>query len=309
MIGIARAVVTGAFGFVGRAVAERLLARGIGVRTLTNHPERGGPLRGRIEVFPLDFRDRDALARAMEGASVLFNSFWVRFPRAGRTYEGAVDRSRVLFEAARRAGVARIVHTSIANPDERSPLRYYRGKAQVEAALREGGISRAILRPTVFFGRGDVLLNNIGWFVRRFPFFLVPADGRYRVQPVFVGDFADLAVRLAGEEIDVVLDAVGPEVFPFDDFVRAIASALGRKVRLLHVPPALALAATGIAGLALRDVVLTPDEVRGLRGDLLVSRGAPTCPTPLTQRLRENASEVGRRYASEMARHFDRPFS
>lgn len=309
MIETARAVVTGAFGFVGRAVAERFLGRGVHIRTLTNHPERGGPLRESVDVAPLDFRDPDALARAMAGASVLFNSFWVRFPRRRRTFEGAVERSRILFEAAKRAGVRRVVHTSIANPDERSPLGYYRGKALVEEALLGSGLSHAILRPTVFFGRGDVLLNNIGWLVRRFPVFLVPGNGRYRIQPVYVRDFADLAVRLAGETGDVVLDAVGPEIYAFDDLVRTIASALGRRVALLHVPPALALAASAIVGLAVRDVVLTAEEVRGLRDELLVSRGAPTCPTRLSEWLRENAGEMGRRYASELARHFDRPFS
>jgi len=307
-VGLREVVVTGAFGFVGRAVAKRLLDRGFDVRTLTNHAGREDPFRGRVTAAPLDFRDPKALARSMRGAATLFNSFWIRFPRRGRTYEGAVERSRILFEAARSAGVRRIVHTSIANPDPDSPLGYYRGKAQVEVALRESGVSHAILRPTFFFGEGDVLLNNIGWLVRRSPVFLVPGSGRYRVQPVFVGDYADLAVRLLEEDGDAVLDAVGPEVFAFDDLVRAIASAIGRRVALLRVPPPLALAATGLVGLAVRDVVLTADEVRGLRGDLLVSKGEPTCPTRLTDWLRENAAHVGRRYASELGRHFDGAF-
>ena len=83
-----------------------------------------------------------------------------------------------LLRAAKEAGIQRIVHVSIANPLRDSPFAYYRGKARVEQAVRESGLSYAILRPAVIFGREDVLINNIAWFVRRFPFFGVPGDGR-----------------------------------------------------------------------------------------------------------------------------------
>ena len=157
----ARVVVTGSGGYSGRVLTRALLEAGVEVTNLTGHPERETPFGERIRSVRMDFAQPDELERAMRGASVFFNTYWVRFPYRGKTHPQAVLNSIALFEAAKRAGVARIVHTSIANPSEDSPLSYYRGKAEVERALRDSGVSHAILRPTVFFGDEDVLVNNI----------------------------------------------------------------------------------------------------------------------------------------------------
>jgi uncharacterized protein YbjT (DUF2867 family) len=95
----------------------------------------------------------------------------------------AIHNTLVLFNAAKAAGVRRIVHLSITNPSVTSPLEYFRGKAILEQALRELGIPYAILRPTVIFGKEDILMNNIAWVLRHMPFFGVFGDGTYRLQP------------------------------------------------------------------------------------------------------------------------------
>jgi NADH dehydrogenase len=130
----------------------------------------------------------------MAGVGVLYNTYWVRFNHRNFTHAQAVENTLVLFEAARLAGVRRVVHVSITNPSETSPLEYFSGKAQLERALQASGLSHAILRPTVLFGREDILINNIAWALRRFLFFAVFGDGAYRLQPVHVDDLADLAV-------------------------------------------------------------------------------------------------------------------
>lgn len=299
-----RIVVTGASGFSGRFIAARLLDAGARVVNLTGHPQRPHVFGDRIETARMDFEHPDELERTLRGAAVLVNTYWVRFARGDRTHAVAVRNSRILFEAAKRAGVRRIVHTSIANPSLDSPLTYYRGKAEVERDLRATGLSHAILRPTVMFGGQDVLVNNIAWMLRRFPLFLVPGNGRYRVQPVFVEDFADLAVQTSRQEADVVLDAVGPEVLAFDDLLRRVGQAVGRRVRIVHAPPGLVHAATALIGVPLRDVVLTWQEIEGLMADLLASKDPPTCPTRLSEWLAREAASVGRRYASEVGRHY-----
>ncbi|MCH8274876.1 MAG: NAD(P)H-binding protein, partial [Armatimonadetes bacterium] len=222
------AAVTGAFGYSGKYIARRLLDRGYRVVNLTGHPDRPDPFDGEVEVAGRRFDDPDSLARSMEGAAVLFNTYWVRFARGGETFEKAVENSVTLFHAAKKAGVRRVVHTSIANPSEDSPLGYYRGKALVEKALQDSGLSHAILRPTVIFGKEDILINNIAWSLRKLPFFAIPGDGSYKIQPVFVEDFADLAIQAAESEESTVQDAVGPEVFTFDKLVRLVAGAIGR---------------------------------------------------------------------------------
>lgn len=297
-------VVTGAFGYTGRYIARRLLAYGRRVRTLTSHPRRSDPLWGQVETSPLDFDDPAALARSMEGAETLYHTYWIRFSRGRLTFERAVDNCLRLVEAARAAGLRRIVYISITGADLTSPLPYFRGKAQVEEAIRSSGLSWAILRPTVIFGAEDVLVNNMSWFLRRFPLFPVPGDGEYEVQPVYVDDVAALAISLGMADSDVAMDAVGPETYSFNGLLRALASAIGSGARLVHVAPWAALAAAKGAGLLLRDVVLTADEIRGLMASLLVSRDPPTCPTPFSRWVAENADRLGRRYASEVARHY-----
>jgi NADH dehydrogenase len=297
-------VVTGAGGYSGRVLARALLEEGVEVTNLTGHPERETPFGDRIRSVYMDFARPDELELSMRGASVFFNTYWVRFPYRGQTHPQAVANSVALFEAARRAGVARIVHTSIANPALDSPLSYYRGKAEVERALRSLGLSHAILRPTVFFGEQDVLVNNIAWFARRFPLFLIPGNGRYRVQPMHVADFAGLMACAAESKEDLVADGVGPEVYAFEELVRRIADALDRRVLLLHAPRLAVHAATTLFSLFLRDVLLTRAEIDGLMADLLVSKGAPTGTTRLSEWLRRNAEQEGRQYASEVARHY-----
>lgn len=101
-----------------------------------------------------------------------------------------------------------------------------------------------------------------------------------------------------------VRDAVGPEVFSFADLVRTIRDALGARTPVLPMPGPLVHLAGFLAGRFLGDVVLTRAEIRGLAAGLLVSRGPPTCPTRLTEWLADHAEELGRRYASELARHW-----
>ena len=121
----------------------------------------------------------------------------------------AVRNTLALFRAAREAGVQRVVHLSITNPSEDSPLEYFRSKATLERALMDSCLSYSILRPTVLFGREDVLVNNIAWLLRRFPFFGVFGDGSYRLQPMYVDDMAKLAVEEGSRTGSRVVDAIG----------------------------------------------------------------------------------------------------
>ncbi len=234
-------LVTGAFGFTGRHVTRLLLARGLRVRTLTGHPDRPSPFGEQVEVAPFRFDDPVAMAQDMTGAAVLYNTYWIRFPRGEQTFTRAVANSRALFAAARLAGVARVVHVSITNPRPDSPLPYFHGKALVEQALLESGLSAAIVRPTVLFGAGDILLNNIAWLLRRSPLFGIFGDGQYRLQPVFVEDLAALMVAQGERREPIVLDAVGPETYPYEDLVRLVRERIGSRSRLLHLPPSLGL--------------------------------------------------------------------
>ena len=187
-------VVTGAFGYTGKYITGRLLESGRGVKTLTGHPDRPNPFGDRVNVASFHFKDPRRLAEHLRGATTLYNTYWVRFPRGDVTFDRAVANSETLIRAASDAGVRRVVHVSITNPSKDSPFDYFRGKARVEEMIRDSGLSFSIVRPTVIFGREDILINNIAYILRRLPVFGIPGSGSYRLRPVAVEDVAEICV-------------------------------------------------------------------------------------------------------------------
>jgi NADH dehydrogenase len=298
-------LVTGAFSYSGSYIAARLLASGRQVRTLTFHPDRPHPLREQVQALRYRFDDPLALDRALEGVTTLYNSYWVRFNHGPTTYASAVANSRMLFESARRAGVARVVHVSIANPSIDSPLPYYRGKALVERALGEVGLPHSVVRPTwIFGGEHEILANNIAWILRHMPVFAIPGNGRYPVQPVHIDDLARICLEAADADGNPTLDAAGPETMTFEQLVRAISHATGARTLVVHLPPIAMAAVARALGLLVRDVVLTPDEIKGLTAGLLASHQPPSGRIAFTEWLNQHASSLGRAYRNELQRHY-----
>jgi uncharacterized protein YbjT (DUF2867 family) len=296
-------VVTGAFSYSGAAIARELLASGRRVRTLTGHPDRA-PRDTAIEVRRLNFGDPAGLAESLDGARTLYNTYWVRFPRGPLDHGAAAANSRVLFRAAAQAGVQRIVHISITHPSTSSPYPYFRGKAEVEQALAESGISHAVLRPAILFGGDGVLINNIAWLLRRLPVFAVGGTGEYRIRPIHIDDLARLCAEAGSSATTSVIDAVGPERPAFYDLVSAIRDAIGSHARIVRAPGELIPVAARILGLALRDTLLTSEEYRAMADGLADTDGPATGQISLTTWITQNKDTLGRRYAHEINRHF-----
>ena len=296
--------VTGAFSYTGKYITQRLLARGDEVITMTGHPNNPDPFNGKVKAYSFDFDEPDKLAETLNGVEILFNTYWVRFSHGKNTHEQAVSNTLTLIRAAEQAGVKRIVHTSITNTSLDSHLPYFSGKAKLEKAIKASSLGYAILRPTVLFGDEDILVNNIAWLLRKFPLFGLPGNGSYRLQPIFVEDYADLAVEMSALEDNIVADTVGPDIFSFEEMVWLITSQINRPARLIKMPPRLALCASQIIGTFVGDVVLTKDEVDGLMEGLLVSSEPPLGKTHLADWLKENNHSVGMKYASEMKKHY-----
>jgi uncharacterized protein YbjT (DUF2867 family) len=299
-------VVTGAFGFTGKYIAKRLLNASVQVRTLTDSPRRKSDVTNHIEVFPYNFNHPEKLAESLKGVSVLYNTYWVRFNYTTFKHSVAVQNTLKLFEAAHKAGVGRIVHTSITNPSENSSLEYFSGKAVLEKALMASGISYCILRPAVIFGKEDILINNIAWLVRKFPVYGVFGDGQYKLQPIFVEDFAQLAIEEGRSTENRIIDAIGPETFTYKELVQTIGRIIGKKPRIISVGDNVGYFVSRIIGKLMGDVFVTREEIQGLKSNLLFTNSPPAGKTLLTDWLQENKDTVGKKYASEIARRKNR---
>jgi uncharacterized protein YbjT (DUF2867 family) len=297
-------VVAGAFSYTGKYITRRLLSMGKKVRTITGRPASESPFGDQVAAYRFSFDNPGQLIQSLEGATVLYNTYWVRFARGKVTFDKAVENSQVLIRAAEAAGVRRIVHISITNASEDSPFPYFKGKALVEKAIINSKLSYAIVRPTVIFGTEGILINNIAWLLRRFPIFAIPGSGNYRLQPVFVEDLAEIAVSAGHREDNIVMDAVGPEVFTYEELVTLIARNINSRAKMVHVRPWLALLLARLIGRLVGDMVITKDEIDGLMSNLLVSEGLPTGHTRLSDWLEQNGNTVGAKYFPDLRPHY-----
>ncbi|MFW5937288.1 MAG: SDR family oxidoreductase, partial [Desulfosalsimonas sp.] len=273
---------------------------------LTHSLHRKNPFGGKVRAYTFNFEAPERLARSLEGVSVLYNTYWVRFNHPYFNIANAERNTRILFDAAGQAGVKRLVHVSITNPSEDAPLEYFRGKARVEKALMQSGLSYAILRPAVLFGKEDILINNIAWVLRHFPVFWVFGDGQYKLQPIHVDDLARLAVEQSRQTYDTIVNAIGPQTFTYRELVRTLAEALGKRRLLISVPPGLGYAGGRLLGALMGDVMITRDEIQGLMTNRLYVDAPPAGSTKLTDWAYERADLLGRQYRSELARRKDR---
>lgn len=198
------------------------------------------------------------------------------------------------------------MHVSITNPSEDSDLPYFKGKSVLERAVKNSGIPYAILRPTVLFGKEDILINNIAWILRCFPAFAVFGDGECKLQPIYVDDLAALAVDQGKKNDNAIIDAIGPETFTYRELVEAIGRAIGKTRPIIQVSPHFGYLIGRFVGLAVGDVVITREEIRGLMENRLCTESPPAGSTRLTAWMTGYADKLGRQYSSELARRHDR---
>lgn len=295
--------ITGAFSYSGQYMARALLDQGHQVITLTRKIKSDHPLAREIKAIPLDFVNPKQLQQDLGGIDVLVNTYWVRYSYPGSSFEQAVVNSGILLKAAKDAGVRRVVHISVSNPDLNSKLAYFHGKQEVEDLVKACGLSYSILRPTIIFGKEEVLINNITWLLRKFPVFAIPGKGAYRVQPVFVEDLARLVVQSANLDENRIIDVAGPEVFSFRELLELLKKVAGANTILVNVPPGIALFLSKVLGFLLGDIMLTNEELIALMNERLIVGDQFFGSTRFSEWARQNATELGKKYTNELRRH------
>ena len=204
----------------------------------------------RIKRIPYHFDQPDLLAEHLQGVTILYNTYWVRFNHRLFKHADAVRNTLTLFEAAKKAGVQRIVHVSITNPSEDSPLEYFRGKAILEKALVESG--DLLCHPSA----GGPFREG-GHPHQQHRLGLAAAAGVRRVWRRALPFAADLRRRSGGtggragqKRENVVINAIGPETFTYRELVTKIGQWIGKTRPIISVPPWFGYAVGRLLGVA-----------------------------------------------------------
>ena len=150
------------------------------------------------------------------------------------------------------------------------------------------------------------MINNIAWLLRKLPLFPVFGYGSYRLQPVFVQDFARIAVEQGQNFENRIINAIGPETYSYRKLVETIGDIIGVNKPIVSVSPKLAYVVSTILSKLVGDVIVTREEITGLMTDLLFVDDVPTGTTKLSEWVKQNQEFLGKTYASELARRANR---
>jgi len=294
--------ITGAFGYTGKYIAEMLLSQNKEVITLTNSANRPNPFGDKLKIYPYNFNNVTELVKTLENVKVLYITYWVRFNHTTFKHSEAVENTKKLFDAAKNAGVEKIIYVSISNPSKTSHLEYFNGKAILEEYLMNLGISYSILRPTVIFGKEDILMNNMAWMIRKMPLMGVFGDGKYKIQPIYVEDMAELAIKEGENKNNIIIEAIGPETFEYKELIETIANLIGIKRKIISVSHGFGYFMSKIIGWIQGDYVVTREEIDGLTSGLLYTDAKPAGKTKLTEWIKQNKNTLGKVYSNEIKR-------
>lgn len=282
--------VFGASGFIGRYVVRALAARGIRVRAAVRRPHLANKLRvmgvpGQIQLVQANVRDRNSVARAVEGASAVVNLVGVLHQEGRQGFVALhAQGAQNIAEAAAAAGVPRLVHISAIGADPESPSVYARSKAEGEARVRAAFPGATILRPSVVFGVEDQFFNKFANMFRYTPVFapipILLFGGKTRMQPIYVRDVAEAVARVLERKATAgkTFELGGPRVYTFKELLNFTLETIDRPRWLLPAPGPIALT-MGFLGemagaLPFVDPPITRDQVLMLKRDNVAGEGA-----------------------------------
>jgi NADH dehydrogenase len=282
--------VFGGSGFVGRHVVRALARDGWRVRVATRRPDLAFHLQplgrvGQIHAVQANVRYPESLAAAMRGAAAAVNLVGILAPWGKQTFASIQSEgAAAVAKAAAAAGVANIVHLSAIGADARSASDYARTKAEGEAAMFSAIPSAKVVRPSVVFGPEDDFFNRFASMARVAPFLPLIGGGVTKLQPVYVGDVAEVVSRLLRGEgkAGAVYELGGPSIYTMREIMEFVLATVQRERILAPMPFNIAETLGSVTekvnklllGLLPADFVFTRDQVELLRHDNVVSAKA-----------------------------------
>lgn len=272
----------GGTGFLGRHTVRALAKAGWRIKVAARRPARGFFLRplgqvGQIDFVKCDIADKDQVAAALAGSDAVVNLCGILFQR-GQSFEDVqANGAGNVAEAAAEAGVGALVHVSAIGADKDGDAAYAQTKAEGEDRVRAAFPAATILRPSIVFGPEDDFFNRFAAMARMSPVLPLVGGGKTRFQPVFVGDVAAaIATALSREDArGKTYELGGPTIYSFKELLQFILAQTGRRRLLAPLPFGLASFQAFFLQF-LPTPPLTPDQVKMLRSDNVVSRGALT---------------------------------
>jgi uncharacterized protein YbjT (DUF2867 family) len=270
----------GGSGFVGRALAETLSARGVRVRVITRNLPRAMHLAvlPTVELVTADPHDPAQLASAFEGMDAVANLVGILHEGGGNKFAAAhAELPRKVVEACRAAGVRHLLHMSSLGASSSAPSRYQRTKAEGEAAVRAASatLPATIFRPSVIFGRGDRFLNLFAKLLRLSPVLPLGA-AKSRFQPIWVEDVARAFAEAAGNPrcFGNTYELCGPRAYSLEELVRFVAATIGSGARIVPMGAGFAMLQASVLEF-LPGKLMTRDNVRSMSVDNVCSQPFP----------------------------------
>jgi uncharacterized protein YbjT (DUF2867 family) len=288
---IKQVTVFGGSGFLGQAIVRALAPQGYLVRVACRRIELAEKVKtagdvGQITLIRANLRVPQSVATAIEGSQAVINAAGIAFEHGRQRYKTVhAGGARTIAEAARAAGVDRLVHVSGIGADSRSwKNRYVQSKVEAEDAVVAGFETATILRPSVVFGPDDVLFNRLAKIASMAPFMPVVGSGRAKVQPVFVGDVAAAAVAVLArpDTAKSVFELGGPRVYTYRELAALTLREIDRDKPIIGVPAGLMKLAAFFAefpAILGRTPQITRDQVDLLLHDNVVRPGAKNLAT------------------------------
>jgi uncharacterized protein YbjT (DUF2867 family) len=288
---IKQVTVFGGSGFLGQAIVRALAPQGYLVRVACRRIELAEKVKtagdvGQITLMRANLRVPQSVSIAIEGSQAVINAAGIAFEHGRQRYKAVhAAGARTIAEAARAAGVERLVHVSGIGADSRSwKNRYVQSKVEAEEAIVAAFESATILRPSVVFGPDDVLFNRLAKIAALAPFMPVVGSGLAKVQPVFVADVAAAAVAVLArpDTAKSVFELGGPRVYTYRELAALTLREIDRDKPIIGVPAGLMKMAALFAefpALLGRTPQITRDQVDLLLHDNVVRPGALSLTT------------------------------
>ena len=261
-------LVTGATGFLGRRVVPELLARRHKVRCLVHSPGRERLFDHReVEVHYGSILNPESLGPAMHGVQSVVHLVGIIRTGRGSSFDRVHRQgTAIVAEAAKEAGAREIIYVSAMGATSDPKYPYLHSKRQAELHITSSGMDYTILRPSVIFGEGDEFMTALAGLVRLGPVAPVIGSGRNRMQPVAVEDVARCVADSVGNSLvkGRTINLGGPHRLSYNDLLEEVALAMGRRLRLVHIPTALAWPAVALLQNVLPRPPVTTAQLRML---------------------------------------------